>query len=59
VIHCAREDEEPEHFKLTSGDGSVYKYQATTPSAAVWVQRLQIASTQQCPKVPENLIHFQ
>ena len=51
VIYCTKEEDEPEHFKLTSGDGSVYKYQATSPSAAVWVQRLQTASTQQHPKV--------
>ena len=55
VIYCSKEEDEPEHFKLTSGDGSVYKYQATSPSAEVWVQRLQTASTQQHPKVSSLL----
>ena len=66
VIYCSKEEDEPEHFKLTSGDGSVYKYQATSPSAEVWVQRLQTASTQQHPKVssllyilPQLLFSFQ
>ena len=51
VIYCSKEEDEPEHFKLTSGDGSVNKYHATTAFVEVWVQRLQTATTQQHPKV--------
>ncbi|XP_067940147.1 ras-specific guanine nucleotide-releasing factor RalGPS1-like [Watersipora subatra] len=59
VILSPKEDDEVEHFKLTSGDGSVYKFLVTSPPANVWVEKLQAASTQNSPKVPENLIHFQ
>ena len=45
VILCPKEDDDVEHFKLTSGDGSVYKFLVTSPTAGVWVERLQEASS--------------
>ncbi|KAF6038406.1 hypothetical protein EB796_003309 [Bugula neritina] len=58
VIHCPRDGDEAEHFKITSGEGSVYKFLAATPTASLWAQKLQATAASHNPKVPENLIHF-
>jgi len=50
VISCSREEEG--HFKVTAGDGTVYKFVPTPGSIAdVWVQKLQMAAEQHNPKV--------
>lgn len=51
VILCPKDGDEVEFFKITSGDGSVYKFQASSPNAEVWVQKLQAATAQHSPKV--------